>query len=82
VGSQYFRRANVSVSQGATLRWLFGGDSLHNVTVANGPRGFSSVNLSNEREYRTRLTTPGTYQLFCALHPVTMTATVKVRPRR
>jgi plastocyanin len=82
VGSEYFRRANVTVGQGATLRWLFSGDTLHNVTVANGPRGFSSVNLSGEREYKTRLTRPGTYQLFCALHPVTMTGTVKVLAKK
>jgi plastocyanin len=82
VGSRFFRRANVSVSQGATLRWLFGGDALHNVTVANGPRGFSSRNLSSDRAFSTKLSKPGTYQLFCALHPVTMTATVRVTKRR
>ena len=52
------------------------------MTVADGPRGFSSENLDNEREYRARLSKPGTYKLFCALHPVTMTGTVKVRPKR
>jgi plastocyanin len=82
VGTRSFRRANVSVGQGATLRWLFGGDSLHNVTVANGPLGFSSRNLSGDRTFKAKLTRPGTYQLFCALHPVTMTATVKVTARK
>jgi len=82
VGSEFFRRANVSVGQGARLRWLFGGDALHNVTVANGPRGFSSMNLSGGRSFAKRLTKPGTYRLFCGLHPVTMTGTVKVLPKR
>jgi plastocyanin len=81
VGDLFFRRPNVSVRKGSLLRWRFAGPTLHNVTVANGPRGFSSVNLSGGREYRTRLTRPGTYRLFCGLHPVAMTSTVKVRPR-
>jgi plastocyanin len=82
VGSEYFRSANVTVGQGASLRWLFNGDTLHNVTVANGPSGFSSLNLDGGREYTTKLTRPGTYRLFCALHPVTMTGTVKVLPKK
>jgi plastocyanin len=82
VGSEYFRRANLSVRQGDTLHWLFSAASLHNVTVANGPFGFSSKNLSGDAEFTRKLKKPGTYQLFCALHPVTMTATIKVRPKR
>ena len=82
VGSSSFRRPNVSVGLGSTLHWVFGAQSLHNVTVANGPLGFSSVNLSGGQQYTTRLTRPGTYRLFCSLHPVSMTATVKVRPKK
>ena len=64
------------------LNWRFGGDELHNVTVASGPRGFSSAHLDPGRSYRKKLTTPGTYKLFCGLHPVAMTQTVKVLPKR
>jgi len=81
-GERFFRRPNIAVRQGAVLNWTFFGENLHNVTVASGPRGFSSVNLSDERSYRKRLTVPGTYKLFCGLHPVDMTATVKVHRRR
>ena len=81
VGDLFFKRPNVSVRAGSTLTWLFGGDTLHNVTLANGPRGFSSPNLSDGRTYSQRLKVPGTYQLFCGLHPVDMTATVKVKRR-
>ena len=52
------------------------------MTVASGPRGFSSVHLDLSRSYRKRLKTPGTYKLFCGLHPVAMTQTVKVLPKR
>ena len=80
-----FSRPNIELRQGATLRWRFLGegiDGLHNVTLANGPRGFSSPNLNGGRVYRQRFTRAGTYQLFCGLHPVSMTQTVTVRPRR
>lgn len=78
VGSQYFSKPNVKLAAGGWLNWVFEGGELHNVTVANGPRGFSSVNLNGGRDFRKRLKEPGTYQLFCGLHPVTMTSTVKV----
>jgi len=35
----YFTKANVAVTQGATLNWDFAPATLHNVTLANGPRG-------------------------------------------
>jgi plastocyanin len=78
VGDMFFRRANVSVKAGSKLTWRFAGSTLHNITLANGPRGFSSPNLNGGRTYSKRLSVPGTYQLFCGLHPVDMTATVKV----
>lgn len=74
-----FRPSNVAVRRGTTLRWRFFDDELHNVTLANGPRGFSSDNLDGQREFAYRFTAPGTYRLFCTLHPVTMAATVRVR---
>jgi plastocyanin len=79
VAGQAFSKPNLSLRAGGWLRWVFEGADLHNVTVADGPRGFSSVNLNGGRTFRKRLRTPGTYRLFCGLHPVTMTATVKVR---
>ena len=81
VGDLFFRRPNVSLRAGGTLTWRFNGPTLHNITLANGPRGFSSKNLSQGRTFRKKLTVPGTYQLFCGLHPVDMTATIKVKGR-
>jgi hypothetical protein len=74
-----FGRPNVVVRRGATLRWRFDDAELHDVTVADGPRGFSSPHLSEKRSYSRKLGTKGTYKLFCSLHPVQMTETVKVR---
>jgi hypothetical protein len=90
----FFSRPNAVVNQGSRLNWRVGRDrncegglgtgnrpgcTLHNVTVASGPRGFSSDNLNNGRVYSQRLTKPGKYRIFCALHPVDMTETVTVR---
>jgi plastocyanin len=74
-----FSKHNVAIDSGSTLNWSFGSTTLHNVTLANGPRGFSSPNLSDSRTYKFKFTKPGTYKLFCALHPVQMLETVKVR---
>ena len=79
VGDNFFSRPNLEVRAGSTLRWAFAGRQLHNVTVASGPRGFSSDNLDGGRVYTRRLTAKGTYKLFCALHPVAMAETVRVR---
>jgi plastocyanin len=77
-----YSRQRLRVRHGATLRWKFDGDFLHNVTVANGPRGFSSPNLDHGRTFREKLTVPGTYRLFCTLHPMQMSMEVKVEGRR
>jgi plastocyanin len=86
VGDFAFSRPNVVLTQGSKLRWRFLPSTIHNVTVANGPQGFASENLNGGRAYQHTFTKPGTYQLFCALHPVKMTEVVRVvrlkRPSR
>jgi plastocyanin len=82
VGDLFFRKPNIQVRKGSTVTWRFNGSTLHNITVANGPRGFSSANLNDGRRYKKKLSVPGTYKLFCGLHPVDMTATVKVTAKR
>ncbi len=74
-----FNKPNLSVPRGTKVRWTIPGNELHNVTVASGPRGFSSTNLSNNRYFEKKLVVRGTYRLFCALHPVDMTQRVVVR---
>jgi plastocyanin len=75
-----FSLRNLSLPAGATLRWRFEGRERHNVTFANGPSAFASTNLRKGRAFAQRLTRPGTYRLFCSLHPVTMQQVVVVRP--
>ena len=84
VGNDFFSQPNVSIPDGASLTWRFGTSTadtrLHNITLANGPEGFSSPNLDTGRSFTKTFTRPGTYQYFCGLHPVQMTATITVRP--
>ena len=75
----YFSIPNVALRKGQRLNWSFGSPTLHNVTLANGPRGFSSGNLNDGRRFGVKFKVPGTYRLMCTLHPVGMTQTVTVR---
>jgi plastocyanin len=75
----YFTIPNVAIRKGQKLGWNFATPSLHNVTLANGPRGFSSGNLNDGRKFNMKFKVPGTYRLMCTLHPVGMTQTVTVR---
>jgi plastocyanin len=78
VGDRYFAKRNVRVPRGSELKWRFQGAELHNVTLANGPEGIGSPNLDGGRAFSHRFSKPGTYRLFCALHPVQMTERVVV----
>jgi plastocyanin len=50
------------------------------VTVANGPRGFSSVYWGRTRgSYSVTPTVKGTYKLVCLVHPTTMAQTLEVK---
>ena len=79
VGDNYFATPNASLGTGSTLTWRFASGGLHNVTLANGPQGFASYNLSDSRTFKFRFKRPGTYRIFCGLHPVEVTETVTVR---
>jgi plastocyanin len=74
-----FSPRRLSIPAGATVRWSFGDPIRHDVTLAGGPRAFASAYLKSGATYRTRLTTPGEYRIFCSLHPVTMSQTIVVR---
>ena len=74
-----FSPRRLSVPAGATVRWNFGDPIRHDVTLAGGPRAFASAYLRRGASYRTKLTTPGEYRIFCSLHPVAMSQTIVVR---
>jgi plastocyanin len=65
---------------GQPLVWRFAGPRPHSVTVANGPRGFSSLYTGSRRgSYSYTPRVKGTYRLTCLVHPTTMGQTVEVR---
>jgi plastocyanin len=75
----YGAMRKLSVPLGAKVRWRFIDRQSHNVTMANGPFGFSAQNLNRGKSYARRFTKPGVYQNFCSLHPVDMTQKLIVR---
>ena len=77
-----FSLKNLAVPLGSSVSWRFHDRAPHNVTLASGPLGFSSYNLGRGRRYSRKLTRPGTYRLFCSLHPVSMSQSIVVRRRR
>jgi plastocyanin len=81
VSNYFFTQPNINVKRGTRLNWAFSGgpeNVLHNVTLASGPRGFGSPNMTKGR-FSYRFKTKGKYRIFCALHPVAMTEVVNVR---
>jgi plastocyanin len=65
---------------GEPVTWSFSGARPHSVTVANGPRGFSSVYLGKTRgDYTVTPKVKGTYKLVCLIHPTTMAQTLEVK---
>ena len=61
------------------MRWQFRDLGLHDVTLASGPVGFASRWMRRGESYARRFDVPGTYRLFCSLHPVAMNQVVDVR---
>lgn len=79
VGDFFFRPQRVTAQRGETITWGFSGDTLHNVTVADGPRGFSSEWSGRGQSFSYAPTKPGTYKMFCSLHPAYMTQELRVK---
>jgi hypothetical protein len=80
IADDYFRPGKLDAKVGDTLTWEFKGSKPHTVTVANGPRGFSSLYSGQLRGTQSfKFDVPGTYRLTCLVHPTTMGQTVRVR---
>ena len=80
VGDLFFRPGKIFASVGQPITWRFTGSQPHSVTVANGPRGFSSVYWGRRRgRYSYTPRVRGTYRMTCLVHPTTMGQTLEVR---
>jgi plastocyanin len=74
-----YSQPKLSIPLGASITWRFPDTTSHDITLANGPYGFSSPFSRVGRTYTQRFSRPGRYQLFCSLHPVVMHEVVDVR---
>jgi len=68
-----------TIPRGTLFTWHFQGAVAHNITVVNGPIGFSSPSLPAGNTFSHRFTRPGTYKIVCSLHPVAMVQQITVR---
>jgi stress up-regulated protein Nod 19 len=81
ITGDFFPRSNLSIPQDATVTWRFDDRVKHKIFPASGPMIVSTGMLNGGAVRRFRFTRPGTYKLFCPLHPVTMHQVITVRPR-
>lgn len=75
-----FKPSNLSIPLGGRVTWSFRDRRVHNVLSANSPRAVDSPLARRGGRYAQTFSVPGTYNLFCSLHPMTMHQTVTVRP--
>ena len=66
-----FAPEKVALPVGGVLRWRFRDPEAHNVLFAGGPAVVGSPTRRNGTT-SARFRRPGTYRLFCPLHPITM----------
>ena len=78
VGTYFFDERRVVVERGTPVTWRFNADRDHDVSVASGPRGFSSEWIRNG-EYTYTPRKRGLYSLYCTLHPGRMSQELKVK---
>jgi plastocyanin len=78
MGDFQYGAPRVILRRGSMFRWTFAGPSRHDVTLASGPVGFASPSRAHG-SFSHRFSQPGTYRLFCSLHPTEMTQVVTVR---
>ncbi len=75
-----FSPPNLSIALGGEVTWRSVDRERHVVILANGPRAVDSPLMRQGETHTQRFDVPGTYNLFCYLHPVTMHQTLVVRP--
>ncbi len=83
VGDNYFVREGsaptVTVSRNTRVKWLWRGDSPHNVVVTRGPVKFRSKTMRTG-SYSKLMTRAGTYKIVCVIHGASdQSMTLRVR---
>jgi plastocyanin len=65
----------VKIRKGGTVKWVWTGDSLHNV---KGTGFKSSFSATKGHTYSHTFRSRGTFKIICQTHPTTMKTVVKV----
>ena len=78
VSDYFFSKRRVVVERGTEVTWKFDAERDHDVSVASGPRGFSSAWI-RKGEYSYTPKKRGLYSLYCTLHPGLMSQELKVK---
>jgi len=76
VGDNFFRPTTLTVSKGTTVKWVWRGSSVHNVTRSRGPAFAKCSNRTSGSCSRT-LRRAGTYRLLCTIHGFRMKVVVR-----
>jgi hypothetical protein len=82
VGDTSYSVRRLSIGLGGRVRWNFRDPDLHDVTLASGPVGFASPWMRRGDSFARRFDVPGTYRLYCSLHPIAMNQVIDVRRGR
>jgi plastocyanin len=78
VADNYFGVKHLTVGDGAKVTWTWAGVLYHNVTVLHGPARFNSRTQATGT-FSHVFSKPGTYTLYCTIHPRTMQMVVVVK---
>jgi plastocyanin len=81
VGALAFRPSRVSIPAGGRVRWRYFDPVDHDATMVTGPQGFGAPWSRRGDSFTRRFDVPGTYRVYCSLHPARMSQLIRVRAR-
>jgi plastocyanin len=77
VKDDLFSTKALTIAKGTTVKWVWKGESFHNVSVRTGPVKFRSA-LQSKGTFTHTFTKAGKYTIVCTVH-AQMVSTVTVR---
>jgi plastocyanin len=78
VKDDFFSPRPLTVSKGASVRWVWKGMQRHNVAVAKGPSSFRA-GTRKTGSFTHTFKKRGTYSIVCTIHAPDMHMTIKVK---
>ena len=78
VKDDFFGPKKLTVSKGATVKWVWKGKEGHNITVANGPAVFRA-GTRKKGTFTHTFKKRGKYSIVCTIHAPDMHMVVKVK---